>query len=326
MSLHSRVLLLHRRLGALLLLELLSVSQLSTAILLTPWGGKPGAFLDRSKRTEVNNQSISQNEGQQYQITCTPANTVFDFGFYDGADSDIYLQTGFCVVGVEADPDLVDAAKVKYQVALANGQLRLVHAAVAPSAQVQWTTFYKNKCADEWNSFFKSVGCRSCNPPYTIEASACEEVSLRAVTCGEVLQQFGVPHHFKLDIEGAETGCFEGMTTLGVSFRPQFLSAEITELSYLDSLYQLGYTKFKLMRQDKLMQNLHSRSGPWGDNAWDCRTGQVWRTYQDAHAEMSAILSKSYDMSDPCSGGVCPIHQQGCEGAAVWYDVHAMYR
>lgn len=255
--------------------------------MLTPWdsaswGGKPGAFLhskrvnvsvhqDRSKRTEVNDQ----NEGQQHQITCTTANTIFDFGFYDGADSDVYLQTGFCVVGVEADPDLVNAAKVKYQVALANGQLRLVHAAVAPSAQVQWTTFYKNKCADEWNSFFKSVGCRSCNPPYTIEASACEEVSLRAVTCGEVLQQFGVPHYFKLDIEGAETGCFEGMTTLGVSFRPQFLSAEITELSYLDSLYQLGYTKFKLMRQDKLMQNLHSRSGPWGENAWDCRTGQV---------------------------------------------------
>ena len=47
-------------------------------------------------------------------------------GFYDGADSASYLLGGYCVVAVEADPELVDTAVQDFAMYIATSQLRLV--------------------------------------------------------------------------------------------------------------------------------------------------------------------------------------------------------
>lgn len=260
---------------------------------------------------------------------CTPAGTVFDLGFYDGVDSLSYLQSGLCVVGVEADPDLINAAVDHYAVWIAQGKLQLVNAAVAPSQEQPWTTFYRNKCTREWNSFYWSVGCRTCEAPYKPAEIGCDSVSVAALDCGQIFTQFGMPHYLKLDIEGAESGCFAALSSYaahGPTQMPQFVSAEITQLNYLDSLLGLGYTSFKLVRQDSLHSGVSSHSGPWGENALDCRTGAAWRTYAEARAELDAILAKDFDAADACPGGVCLIHgDAGCGDAFMWYDVHATF-
>lgn len=281
--------------------------------------------------TELNYSKAHGLTGHKNTGSCTPTNTVFDVGFYDGIDSKAYLTGGYCVVGVEADPDLVAAALQKYSVWVATGQLRLANVAIAPNGDTQaWTVFYRNKCTKEWNSFIKNVGCRACQPPHHVDENACEATIVDSMDCAGIFGTFGVPHYLKLDIEGAEMGCFQAMQKFPPGTQlPLYVSAEITTLDYIDAMAQLGYKGFKVVRQDGLIQHTEgggasSSSGPWGENALDCRSGVVWRDYHQARAEFALIMGKPFDANDPCPGGILPIHTQP-ETASfyVWYDVHA---
>jgi len=259
---------------------------------------------------------------------CGPSNTIFDFGFYDGADAKPLLEAGFCVLGVEADPYLVKQAVDKFSVWLYTGQLRLANVAVSPKGNSStWTQFYVNKCMREWNSFYYTTACRSCTPPHSLSADACSAVSVRSMSCLDVLRQFGAAQYLKLDIEGAETGCLAALALPDArASLPQFLSAEITQIDYLDSLFHVGYRSFKLVRQDVLHSGTSSLSGPWGNHALDCRSGATWRTYAEAREEFQAILSKPFNQHDPCPGGLCGIHDAGCKDKAyIWYDVHVTW-
>lgn len=264
---------------------------------------------------------------------CTPKTTVFDLGFYDGEDSTKYLDAGFCVVGVEADPDLVKQAMGSHLNWITAGRLKMVNAAVAPSNATEgWKTFYRNACTKEWNSFIYTVGCRTCQPPHKPAWDGCHQVSVEATACSSLFSTYGVPHYLKLDIEGAEPGCFESMKHLGKAGIPNFISAEITETEYVDDLHAVGYRGFKLVRQDRLWggnpdgSGWGSKSGPFGDDAQDCRSGRQWRSYEAVRQEMQRLLSVHYNATDVCPGGLVSLRKGNVSGEGfqyIWYDVHA---
>lgn len=237
-------------------------------------------------------------------------NLVFDFGFYNGADSRSYLTAGLNVIAIEADPTLVAAAKADTQMLswMGSGQLKLINTAIAPAGAQQWTKFYMNKCTQEWNSFYSSIGCRSCPPPHTENPASCTEVPVQATTCAAVLQQYGVPQYFKLDIEGAETGCYQALTLLPEMVRPMFISGEVGDTSIVETFHGLGYKSFKLVQQQSGV------TGAWGAAAQDCRTAGLWRSYLGAKAELHAMLSKPAVPGDVCPGSLV---------GGVWYDMHA---
>jgi len=237
-------------------------------------------------------------------------NLVYDFGFYNGADSRSYLAAGLNVVAIEADPTLVQAASNDPQLLawMNSGQLKLLNTAIAPAGAQPWTKFYMNKCTQEWNSFFSSIGCRSCTSPHIESPTACTEVPVTATTCAAVLQQYGVPQYFKLDIEGAESGCYSAMTLLPAMVRPMFISGEVGDTSIVETFHDLGYKSFKLVQQKSAI------TGAWGAKAEDCRTGNLWRSYLGAKAELHAMLSKPAIPGDVCPGSLV---------GGVWYDMHA---
>jgi len=256
---------------------------------------------------------------------CTTTNTVFDLGFYDGGDSAAYLTGGYCVVGIEADPDLVAAANQKFAAHIATGQLRMLNAAVSPEGDAAaWSKFYKSHCTKEWNSFYETIGCRKCVPPHAVDHTMCTEVKVTATDCSGIFTNYGTPLYLKLDIEGAETGCFQAMSHFGGKPLPQFVSAEITQIEYIETLHKLGYKGFKLVRQDHL-NTVQAQSGPWGEHAMDCKTGGAWRTYEDMHAEFTTVLSKPHSPTEACPGGVMPIHGPPKPASSyIWYDIHAV--
>jgi len=283
-------------------------------------------FVHNFSSKEVSELTYSKHHGLTGAgAHCTPLNTIFDMGFYDGADSRAYLSGGYCVIGVEADPDLVSVALSNFAVWVATGQLQIANVAVAPHGEPSaWTVFYRSKCSKEWNSFIKNVGCRACLPPHAVDLNACEQVKVTSTECAGIFGTFGVPHYVKLDIEGAETGCFQAMQRFPPGTQlPFYISTEITELEYIDTLHKLGYKGFKLVRQDRLA-GVSSASGPWGENALDCRTGPWWRTYAQIRSEFTVILGKDLDPNDPCPGGILPIRDSPKMAATyMWYDLHA---
>lgn len=276
---------------------------------------------------QIGSHDVSEAQGT-WSGTCDRQNMIWDIGFFDGYDAQMYLEAGFCVVAVEADPTLVDMGKKRYAAKIESKQLTLLNVAVAPGASPGGnTTFYLNRCKAEWNSFLRTVGCRACTAPHVINTDACQAVQVSSTRCADLFTEYGTPHYLKLDIEGAESGCFHALKTLAqmesrISL-PKLVSAEVSSPEYIDELHNLGYTKFKLVRQDKLIIDNHSSSGPWGDKAMDCRTGATWRTYQQVREEMLRVSEPWSGVigDDPCPKGVEDIKKEG--KGTVWYDVHA---
>lgn len=241
-----------------------------------------------------------------------PGDLVFDFGFYNGMDSWAYLSAGFKVVAVEADLSLVQAAQQNgnFIPFLQNGQLTLLNYAIAPPGQHSSShlPFYLNKCSKEWNSFEAGIGCRTCTPPHPQDPSFCVVHQVVATPCSKVLQQYGSPVYFKLDIEGAEGSCYEALGQMPANSRPWLISGEVGGPELVDTYAKLGYTSFKLVRQST------GHSGLVGDNAWDCKTGKLWRSTDGARQELAGIFQKAPNAQDPCPGVAV---------GGVWYDVHA---
>jgi FkbM family methyltransferase len=247
---------------------------------------------------------------KQATLDLPPGSIVFDFGFYNGADSRSYLSAGLKVLAIEADPTLVQAAHADAQLLawLNSGQLTLVNTAIAPDGAQPWTTFYMNKCTQEWNSFYSSIGCRTCPPPHTESPSSCTAVPVTATTCASVLQQYGTPAYFKLDIEGAESGCYAALSALPQTVRPLLISAEVGNAELVETFHGMGYKSFKLVKQQSGI------SGAWGMSAQDCRTGSLWRSYLGVKAELVATLAKPTVPGDTCPGSLV---------GGSWYDLHA---
>jgi FkbM family methyltransferase len=245
---------------------------------------------------------------------CKLQNTVWDVGMNDAGDTRSYLATGACVIAVEADPDLVDKARQDMASYISSGQLRIVHKAISIAHDVK--KFWKSKINDEWNSFDRGVACRGTKLTgrrWKLEPANCYPISVDSIPCGDLLQTYGVPLYMKLDIEGQEKSCLDGLQALPSGSRlPQYVSSEMNGHRAHLQLKQLGYTRFKLVRQDLLVRTQDpssrsdgwsTRSGGWGDLAMDCERHGEWSTYDEF------IARSANDTSD------CPNR--------VWYDVHA---
>ena len=66
-----------------------------------------------------------------------------------------------------------------------------------------------------------------------------------------LIEKFGSPHYIKIDIEGADYLCLEGLLEFQV--RPQFVSTELEDrhslLKAIHLLNKLGYRRFKTIDQ-----------------------------------------------------------------------------
>src|SRR5262245_38423463 len=82
--------------------------------------------------------------------TMADENLIFDIGMHKGEDTDFYLNKGFRVVGVEANPALSDYCTQRFQEACHTGQLIIVSKAVA---EYEGTIdFYVNQRFSVWGT------------------------------------------------------------------------------------------------------------------------------------------------------------------------------
>lgn len=59
---------------------------------------------------------------------------IFDLGMSEGNDTAYYLQKGFRVVGVEADPEMFAGLRIRFQDEIEKGSLTLLHAAASDTS------------------------------------------------------------------------------------------------------------------------------------------------------------------------------------------------
>jgi len=164
---------------------------------------------------------------------------VYDVGVHNGNDTAYYLHKGFRVVGVEANPVAADQLRKRFPSEIASGALRLLDVGVAEKAgeldfwvcdgHTEWCSFNEKKASD---------GGLTSRP-----------VKVRTVRFADVLRQHGVPFYCKVDIEGNDHLCLEG---IDASDKPKFVSVEMCHQRGdrdLSILQALGYRRFKIVSQ-----------------------------------------------------------------------------
>ena len=176
---------------------------------------------------------------------------VIDVGFHRGEDARFYLDKGFRCVAVEANPFLVEEARIAFAEELADGGLRIFGVAIAeqsgpgPLAVVAEET--------DWSSLCPGFVERNAN----LSGTHYRTVDVPAVRFEDVLAEVGIPRYLKVDIEGLDMLCIRALRVFDE--RPDFVSQEAA-VSSLDAPFEkafeelaelcsLGYRRFDYVDQ-----------------------------------------------------------------------------
>jgi FkbM family methyltransferase len=163
-------------------------------------------------------------------------NLIYDVGMHVGTDSAYYLKRGYKVVAIEANPTLAAQARSGFASEVANGRLTVLDVGIAGSRGEE--TFWVCDDWTAWSSFDRSVASRNGNRHHAVS------VQLRPLH--EIFDEYGLPYYCKVDIEGNDKYCLDG---LSADFRPLFMSVEFSEYPFLERMAEVGFDRFKLIHQ-----------------------------------------------------------------------------
>jgi FkbM family methyltransferase len=161
---------------------------------------------------------------------------VYDVGMNDGADTAYYLRRGYRVVAIEANPVLAEAAERRFGREIAERRLTVLAVGIADGEGT--APFWVCDDHSPWSSFDRAVARRGGARHHAIE------VPLRSF--GDILDEYGVPHYCKVDIEGNDYVCLEEMQ---LDRRPRFVSVELSFNPLLERLHALGFDRFRIIHQ-----------------------------------------------------------------------------
>lgn len=219
------------------------------------------------------------------------SNLIFDIGMSEGNDTAYYLEKGFRVVGIEADPIVYASLLQRFSVEIAEGRLVALNRA-ASGLNGRTMTFWRNEIAQGLSSLQKHDA-----PGY---ADVQKNFEVSSIDWENIILIAGTPYYCKVDIEGAERFFLDSM--LAMDSRPTYISSEIHSFEPIEALYGLGYRRFKIVDQNILHTflplpnppleglfvqnpNWHHASGPFGKEL----LGEKWLDFSEVAAIYDAL-------------------------------------
>lgn len=159
-------------------------------------------------------------------------NLIFDIGVNLGEDSRFYLDKGFSVVGVEANPLIATELRTKFSDEIQDGRFILEECGIWSHSKS--LPFFRNLDNDHWSSFDPNYGCRN--------GSAFEEMEIKCITSIELFKVYGIPRYLKIDVEGADKYIVADLASL--EQLPTYVSVEEYGFMAIDDLHKAGYNHF----------------------------------------------------------------------------------
>ena len=195
---------------------------------------------------------------------------VYDFGMNNGDDVDYYLRKGCVVIGVEANPLLVDSCRSRFEKEIGKGAVVLLNFALSRESSDELIPFYVHKT----NHVLSQVTLPQ-------ETDQFETVFVRQRRASDIIRQYGDPHYIKIDLELFDQIVLADIFDHG--FRPQYISAESHTVDVFVQMVAAGYTAFNLVdgvsvhsvyRNAKILtqgatlnyQFPHHSAGPFGED------------------------------------------------------------
>lgn len=274
-------------------------------------------------------------------------NLVFDVGFHMGEDTDFYLRKGFSVVAIEANPELVEAAKSRFRDPIDQGRLHLIAGAIAPASAHDKVVFYKMRRESAWGTIDPAWASR--NEMLGVPSDA---INVSRVDIGDLYRSYGIPFFLKIDIEGCDRLVLE--TLKNRQDRPRYVSIESDKTDFnqliaeIDLFKSLGYAKFKISQQQNIPgMRITTRtldgnwfeyefkdhsSGPFGEDL-----ATAWLDYTETLKEYRTIFRRYKHFGDHAKvqklpaiarGLVRKVYRMasGYDGPLPgWFDTHAKF-
>jgi FkbM family methyltransferase len=236
---------------------------------------------------------------------------IFDLGLHHGYDTEFYLNKGFKVIALEANPGMIEQARKNPVLATAEeeGRLGIVPMALWGSGG-ESISFYVNSVKDDWSSAVKKLAEKGRHPT--------REIKVATITLAQMFEQLGVPYYVKCDIEGADVIFSEQL--MSQKELPAFVSAEECDARILAHFASAGYDRFQLVNQalhDFIVQPHPPREGRFVETKF---TGHMsglfgldlpldkWLPYHELNewlAMYRSLTRRGFPMSD------------------AWFDIHA---
>ncbi len=159
---------------------------------------------------------------------------IFDIGLHNGDDTAYYLDLGYLVLGVEANPLLAAQCTLRFENEIRQGRMQVINAGVLKEPGE--FTFYRNLRDDGWSSFLPEKG------KYGGEW---EELKIPCVSTMQLIEEYGKPFFMKVDIEGADLQTLHSITP---ATAPVYVSLELNCVDpIVERLIELGYSAFKFV-------------------------------------------------------------------------------
>jgi FkbM family methyltransferase len=228
-------------------------------------------------------------------------NLIFDLGVSDGNDTFYYLEKGFDVVGVEADPDMCVFLNNRFKSEVEQGRLIILNNA---ASDVSGNLITIN--VHQVHQGISGINIRS-------EPGGYRHHQVKSIDWSDLIAIKGVPRYMKIDIEGSEGPFLKGMS--GSDHLPEFISIEAYQFEPIEMLKELGYSRFAIIDQNpegglrlpgrqfegKVLESADftHASGPFGldifnnidaqsfeqiSETWKRCSENFYRTWYDCHA------------------------------------------
>lgn len=258
---------------------------------------------------------------------------IFDVGAHRGEDTAYYLDCGFTVVAVEANPKLTAEINERFASEVESGRLTIVSAAVA--AQSGYATLAVSDDVTIWSSLDPGFVSRN----ETLRGVTYRMVEVQTVRFADLLAEFGVPHYLKVDIEGSDMLCVRALHE--TDERPDYLSIEsrvsaagpsiVPIIDEFAELWALGYRGFKFVNQALFSGQVGSGpvasdvSGPFGE-----QTPGRWLPIWPALAR-GAVIRLEFNLlgfggrwtEAPIGRALKRVRSDVLKRPDRWYDLHA---
>jgi FkbM family methyltransferase len=176
---------------------------------------------------------------------------IFDVGFHRGEDTRHYLETGYRVVAIDADPRNIEWARREFAAQLQSGQLLIEHASMSHAEAT--IDFHLSK-STVWSSIKSGIAGR--------QGRADRKITVPTRRLDRLFEKYGTLLYCKVDFEGYDAICVGTLSEC--PHRPLYISVDSERLvegektgpevclETLHVLPNLGYDRFKLVDQSSL--------------------------------------------------------------------------
>jgi FkbM family methyltransferase len=164
--------------------------------------------------------------------------TIFDIGAHTGEDTEFYLEKGFKVIAIEANPEMCARLEKRFGNFLKEKKLVIIQKAIVDD-QMSDVSIYVNDNVDSWSSIYEDVAGKGVHQV--------RKIDVESVTLKEICDLHGSPYFMKVDIELADILVAKSIHSL--SDKPKFCSFEIHSPEIIHVLNDSGYTRFQIRNQ-----------------------------------------------------------------------------